>query len=127
MIDPYTQVGVSGIFVVILLRLIFDFLKDWRRSREDKAINGSTDIKRVLSIVKNLHEWDQKAMPLLKELHTWHDVVDNDGVKIWYVRWSLETAISKLADNLLEQTKILQQMTNEMINVKRVVESFKKD
>ena len=33
----------------------------------------------------------------IKDLHDWHNVQDQDGVKVWYVRRSLEEAIVKLS------------------------------
>ena len=39
-----------------------------------------------------------------KDLYDMHNQKDNDGVYIWYVRRSLEEAITKLADNIQHQT-----------------------
>ena len=121
------QLGVGAIFALLVLRLVFDFLTEYWRRKEDRGIDSSPKIDRVLSISKDLHVFSQRAFPMIKDLHDWHNVNDSDGVKIWYVRGSLEKAIDKLADNLVEQTKILQQMASEMVNVKRAVEDFKKD
>jgi hypothetical protein len=38
------------------------------------------------------------------QLYKWHNVLDDDGVPIWYVRRSLEEAILKLSDNIMKQT-----------------------
>ena len=42
------------------------------------------------------------------DLHDWHNVNDQDGVKIWYVRPSLAEAVVSLSDNIAQQTKILE-------------------
>ena len=49
----------------------------------------------------------------LEELHQWHDREDEDGVKVWYVRKTLESAIERLSENIATQTKILQEMHRE--------------
>ena len=52
----------------------------------------------------------RKLSKQVDELHAWHNREDEDGVKVWYVRKSLEDAISKLADNLEQQTAVLSDM-----------------
>lgn len=49
----------------------------------------------------------------IRELHQWHAKTDNDGVPVWYVRQSLEDAISRLADNIEKQTELLRYLHEE--------------
>lgn len=51
-----------------------------------------------------------KISKQVDELHAWHDIVDDEGVKIWYVRRSLEEAISKLHTSIDKQTEVLANM-----------------
>lgn len=51
---------------------------------------------------------------MTKELYKWHDVADEEGVKIWYVRRSLEEAIGKLSENIAKQTEIFQALILEI-------------
>ena len=44
--DPWTNLGVGGIFCLLILRMVFDFVKD-------KRGNGSG----LFSMVKDLHRW----------------------------------------------------------------------
>jgi SH3-like domain-containing protein len=44
------------------------------------------------------------------DLHDWHNVTDVDGVKVWYMRSSLEKAIENLSVNVKEQTGVLHKM-----------------
>lgn len=53
-------------------------------------------------------------------LYEWHDKSDQDGVKVWYVRKSLEDTLSDtskamtiLAKNSEIQTKLLEEINNE--------------
>ncbi len=38
------------------------------------------------------------VMRQVRELHEWHDMVDADGVKVWYVKQSLPVAIEKMTE-----------------------------
>lgn len=62
---------------------------------------------KVLSTLRSrgidLHKISQQ----IAEMHDWHSQVDSDGVKVWYVRRSLEEAIEKL-------TKVLDSMDRRM-------------
>ena len=44
--DTWTQLGVGGIFCILILRMVFEFVKD-------KRGNGGS----VFSMVKDLHQW----------------------------------------------------------------------
>ena len=58
-----------------------------------------------------------------RDLWVWHNKEDADGVKVWYVRQSLEDAIQRLADNIATQTKMLDKMITRMENLDRDVRS----
>lgn len=57
-----------------------------------KAPSGVTEdvIRRVVG------EEMAVALRQIEDLHVWHDREDEDGVKVWYVRRSLERAIEGL-------------------------------
>jgi hypothetical protein len=56
------------------------------------------------------------------ELYKWHDQRDTDGVPVWYMRKSLETAILQLSENLAKQTEVLQHQTEVLRDMKREIE-----
>jgi len=47
----------------------------------------------------------------LHDLYSWHDINDDEGVKIWYNRRSVERAVEKIADSQATQTEILKNLT----------------
>ncbi len=55
-----------------------------------------------------------KIQPEVEWLKKVHDKTDEDGVYVWYVRKSLETSLSKLAENIEKQTLIMDRMWNEI-------------
>jgi len=60
------------------------------------------------------------------DLYNWHDKEDEDGVKVWYVRRSLEEAIKQLADNIAAQTDLLDAYHNEIILQRKMFEAEKR-
>lgn len=62
--------------------------------------------------------WLAKTLAKIKrktdDLWLWHNKEDIDGVKIWYVRQSLEEAIEKLAEAIEGQTKLLDRVIRRM-------------
>lgn len=47
----------------------------------------------------------------IEDLYKWHDKEDDDGVKIWYVRRSLEHNIKKLPITLEKQRELMETMS----------------
>lgn len=44
------------------------------------------------------------------DLHAWHKVTDPDGVKVWYIRRSLEESLTRVADNIDVETRLLEKV-----------------
>lgn len=97
--DRLLEVGVGGLVAIMIIRMVLDFLKSKK---------GESDQKVLRCIEKNC----QECLRLQRDLHIWHNVADNEGVKVWYVRRSLEEAITKLSENIGKQTEVLQGMGN---------------
>lgn len=100
----WTQIGVNGIFALLLVKMCFDFMAQ-RRTRQ----NGFAAIN-----------W-AKLVQEISDLHNWHAKTDNDGTFVWYVRKSLEDAVRQLAENIDKQTDLLRQQTEVLQAVMRDV------
>jgi len=98
--------GAVGIALVIIFLLVKHVVA---RTGNDREANRWKDL---FALVRQIHHWD-------RDLHDWHSATDAEGVKIWYVRRSLEEAIVKLAENIDKQTEILRQMHMEFIALQR--------
>jgi hypothetical protein len=79
--------------------------------------NSEVRLKALEEGVKGLDTRVKNTQDLIEDLHEWHDKSDQDGVKIWYIRRSLEDALNKnaaaveaLAKNAEMQTTLLQSM-----------------
>lgn len=88
MTNEILQLGAGGAVAYIIIREVFTFLNKRRNSCNGKAM------KLLMSQVRDLYDW--------------HNRRDNEGVPVWYVRKSLEDAVSKLAENIGTQTQVLQ-------------------
>jgi len=64
-------------------------------------------VDRVINILKSRGIDLQLVSKQIQDLWDWHNVNDTEGVKLWYVRRSLEEAITKLATNIELETKLL--------------------
>lgn len=94
---------VIGIFIVLILREIGSFVKSDRSS----FFSGMSPNKQILDKLSSIETKISAIETLTSELHKWHDKEDADGVKVWYVRQSLETAILKLTDTIASQTDLI--------------------
>jgi len=75
------QLGVGGIFTVLVLREVFAYLQ--RKEGKNGEPPGS-------------QKWKWK----IDKLYDWHNALDDEGVPIWYVRKSLEEAIKTLTSSI---------------------------
>lgn len=71
-------------------------------------------ITRFNNRLKNIEKTQYTILNKTLELHEWHDHSDADGVKVWYVRRSLEDAINRLADNVAKQTEVFSALIVEI-------------
>lgn len=87
------QIGVGGALALLVIREVLTFLKERGPQPRDDMYQ------------------------MVKDLHDWHAVSDQDGVKVWYVRRSLEEAVEKLAttiEKLADTQRATQEVMREM-------------
>jgi hypothetical protein len=105
--EQLLQLGAGGMFALFVLREVFSFLKERMRTQNNSLLD---------TIAKEVHE-----------MHEWHAVTDEDGVKIWYLRRSLENAIVKLTNNLDIQTQLLRELVLSMKETRSDMDSFMRE
>lgn len=86
--EHYTQLGVGGVFVIVVLEKVFTFLKGFKNKKGDC----------------------EECQRILMELFKMHNVKDEDGVPVWYLRRSLESAIEKLVVSISAQTDVFKEL-----------------
>ena len=109
--DQLLSLGVGGLLVVIVLREVFSFLKD--RKPDGANDTAAERIEKTLKLAYEIKE-------MSSDLWEVHNVRDQDGVPVWYIRRGLEESIEKLAEaitvmsqNSGAQTIALEQIARE--------------
>ena len=110
--DELTGISVAGILTILILREVFNFLQR-RKMGSDHSI---AELKPYLSSI------DKK----ITALYDWHNKEDDDGVKVWYVRKSLENAIDNLNETIQHQEKLFRAIFDKIEQIDRDVKDLKK-
>jgi len=91
-------------------------------------------IDNVLSSIDSVKEKIAELSKQSKDMYEWHDKSDADGVKIWYVRQSLENALrdnakatEAIARNIELQTRLLEEMISNQRNLSKEQAEMMKD
>ena len=114
-----------GALVIPLILLVIKEIFSWLRQKNLQS--SDTKIAMMADSIKVLSDRAEKVEIKLdnlnhmnKTMYDWHDKSDEDGVKIWYVRRSLEEALHEnvkainiLAKNSEAQTRLLEDMVKQ--------------
>ena len=113
-----TVVGLLAALLLIVAREVFAFFSNKNLQSSEiklKVLSEQIDVS-----VSETKELKSKVDSMARELHTmyeWHDKDDQDGVKVWYIRQSLEnvlrdnaSAVAAIAKNSELQTRLLEEM-----------------
>jgi hypothetical protein len=62
----------------------------------------------------------------IEDMYVWHNKEDSDGVKVWYIRSSLEKTFEKLSFTLDRQNEVLETVMSKVSSLCNDVSSLKK-
>ncbi len=100
------QIGQMGTFLLVFMAIF------WYFKSKRKSPNTSVELIELINVM----------VKQIDDLHRWHNKDDDEGVKIWYVRGSLEKAI-------VDMTVAIQLMTStgreNSLFMKMLVEEIK--
>ncbi len=82
---------------------------------------------RILSQLKARGVDLQKLARQQQDLWEWHAREDDEGVKVWYVRRSLEDAIKELSLSIRTQTEVMAQLVGKVGSMQTSVEHLHHD
>ena len=101
---------------------------------ENRVEKISADIKTLNAKTDRIEENMAKLMKESEDMYNWHDKSDGDGVKVWYVRQSLENALrdnakatEAIARNIELQTRLLEEMISNQRNLSKEQAEMMKD
>ena len=77
---------------------------------------------RILSQLKARGVDLQKLARQQEDLWQWHAREDDEGVKVWYVRRSLEDAIKELSLSIRTQTEVMAQLASKVGSMQYEIE-----
>jgi hypothetical protein len=108
-----TQLGVGGIFALLIIREVLGFLSK-RKERGNGNGNGNGKPAMTAAVQSDLFQLLREINEGTKELVRLHDVKDEDGVPVWYVRKSLERQIEQLVTGVAQLTSAIAQQVKAL-------------
>lgn len=114
---PGAALMLVGAALYVLIKILNLKFFHSATSRRNGQANGKDIAKAIELAMENVSEAALRAMkdhfaPMVRQiddLYGWHDVTDEDGVRVWYLRRSLEKAINRLADVVEKSHQLTQQ------------------
>lgn len=105
-VDPsLLEWGLGAAVAILVLERVYVLIKMILENTNKRSVGGREFTAKIDEIHQGVHD-----------LHQWHDVTDEEGVRLWYSRRSVERAVEKIAESQVTQTKLLE-------NLARVVET----
>jgi len=113
-----TQLGVGGIFAVMIIQMVLNFLKFKKPDVIKLPDSIETALKSIAVQMNQMHEMKddiKNSMKQTNELHKMHDVKTQNGVPVWYVDQNLSASLEKLADALHGNTVVMERVAERML------------
>lgn len=113
--DNLLQLGVGGIFAVLIIKEVLNFISKRNNepiSNEISNLIGAitrtqeAQTEHLKTVVKVLYD----VLDIVKKTYDMHDQKDSDGIYRWYVKKSLEKAVSKLESSVTRQSEIFKEV-----------------
>lgn len=106
--DVLVQLGVGGILVVLVLKMVFDFLKSRGVANGAKIRDAETDDRRKAF-------WDMRSE--VKAVHKVVEREDTDGTPMVYMKRSVVDAIGQNTEAITELSGVMRTVDETMKNV----------
>lgn len=81
---------------------------------EESLKSTRKDIDSILEQLEESSEIIDKLSKIATELHQWHNVTNQEGVKLWYIRPTLEKVLESLKDAIDIQTNLTKELVFEL-------------
>lgn len=115
------EATILGLFVLVIgaaIKELFGWMsKKNIQNSETRFENITKSIDSVSNRLSKIETKIQQIAEESEEMYDWHNKSDQDGVKVWYVRQSLENALrdnakatEAIARNIELQTRLLEEM-----------------
>lgn len=104
MSEALRDLGIGGIFAVLILRMVFDFLKTQKDKRNGNGKPPSAEMQRDLA-----------------DIHETISARDAEGNRLIYRQTGLRDAIEDLTDAIKDQTRWLEKVNDDVKEIKSKV------
>ena len=115
-----TELGIGAIFSLMILKEVFGYLKS--RKDDSPVLKLPETVQNSLAALviqmDQMHEMKddiKKSISQTDELYKMHNVKDLNGVPVWYVNQSLGIAIERLAENVQNQSIVLERIAERLL------------
>jgi peptidoglycan hydrolase CwlO-like protein len=132
------EATILGLFVLVIgaaIKELFGWIS--KKNIQNSEVRFDNIFKNLDSISKKIDSLEVKVKQISEEseeMYDWHNKSDQDGVKIWYVRQSLENALrdnakatEAIARNIELQTKLLEEMIQNQRSMSKEQSDMIKD
>ena len=109
------QLGVGGIFAVLVIRMVLDFL-----NRKNGGNTKGFD-KRIVRLENNIDD----IKDVVGKIHDMHNVKDSDGFPVWYVPRSWQQTQKEIMELNLKIVAILKDMMKTAERTEKEVSQVK--
>lgn len=133
-VNSLIKLGPWGIVLIMAIKMIIDYLQ---KGKEDQKIankvteaknairEGVLEIKTIIEKIDAHNDKSKEELHIINnrisELYNWHNIVDDDNVKIWYIRKSFTDAILKISDNSEETNKLFLKMAESLERMSEIL------
>lgn len=111
----------------IVVKEVFVYLRGETKQMVEKVNKMEVSMMEIITILKDFKEIEKPISELhttvkqntdifptlkqqlkhMEDMYVWHSKEDSDGVKVWYLRSSLEKTLDRLSDTLTKQNELI--------------------
>lgn len=106
--EPGTSYAIIVILLTVLAQIVMQILSTFKKKEDNKFSYGMTSEDREK----------------LNKLFEWHDVVDEDGLRLWYVNRTLRRTVEETSETMSDIKDVLKGLKETVSNNTKVMELF---
>ena len=99
---------------VIILREVLSFIRERRNGGSGKAELLIVKVDALGASIDKLNETIGIHAKMIEDLWAWHNKETETGRKVWYVTQVLEDAVVDLGPLMVDQSRVLSELRDEM-------------
>ncbi len=110
--NSWTQLGAAGLLIFLVIREMFNFLRDRKAKTEPLRIECPNNIEHLASTLLALEDRSARLGDQMEELHRWHRPND-DGRQNWKWPPELDLKFAKMVEGIDQLTRITERLADQ--------------